>query len=422
VKAGTDPISLVTRRRLVVCLGTGGVGKTTVAAALAVRAAQGGRRVLVITIDPARRLADALGVSQLDNEPRELSGEVLRELGASAGGSLSAMMIDMKRTFDDLVDRFAESPEMREQILGNQIYQHLSDTLAGSVEYAAMAKVLEMYERKDFDLIVVDTPPSQHALDFLDAPQRIVEFLDSRLVKTLINPALAAGRFGFRVFHRATERILALMERVTGLTFLEDISEFLLIFADMSDRFQSRARDVRALLTGSQAGFVLVAGATPEAAMNGELFLEHLEKSEVPLVGVIVNRVRLWPSDGPSGAYTETAPVIADGPELRADVEALTRVLTEVGGPQTKPEATATAAVQVARRYASLVWQDARSTASLRGRARQSGLFYRAVPEFPRDVHDLSGLVQIGRHVFDDRPVASAQASETNAQETAAGH
>jgi hypothetical protein len=156
--------------------------------------------------------------------------------------------------------------------------------------------------------------------------------------------------------------------------------------------------------------------------LNGEAFLEHLEKSEVPLAGLLVNRMRLWPTDGPTGAYTEAAPLIPDGPELNADVEALTRVLEEVGGVQAEPGEAARAAVRVAKRYASLVQQDAQSTASLRGRARQSGLFYRPIPEFPRDVHDLTGLVQIGHHVFEDWPAESAQRSEANVPESAASH
>ncbi len=157
-------------------------------------------------------------------------------------------MLDMKRTFDDLVERFAESEAVRDRIFENSIYQHVSNALAGSVEYSAMEKVFELHESGAFDLIVVDTPPAQHALDFLEAPQRLLEFLDSRLVKMLIHPAFAASRFGFRLFHRGTQRVLHVLERITGIGFLEDLSEFLVAFDAMAVGFRDRAHRVRSLL------------------------------------------------------------------------------------------------------------------------------------------------------------------------------
>jgi anion-transporting ArsA/GET3 family ATPase len=187
------PEEIIDGRRVVVCVGSGGVGKTTISASLALGGARRGRRVLVLTIDPAKRLADALGVRSLGNTPRAIPRKVLDRLGVPAEGRLSAMMLDMKRTFDDLVERFAEDTVSRNRILENPIYQHASDALAGSAEYSAMEKVFELSERKDFDLIVLDTPPSQHALEFLEAPQRLLEFLDSRLVHLLLHPAFAAG-------------------------------------------------------------------------------------------------------------------------------------------------------------------------------------------------------------------------------------
>ena len=198
MKAEAFAERVLVRSQVAVCVGCGGVGKTTVAGALALEAARRGRRALVLTIDPARRLADALGVDALGNEAQDIPRAALDPLGVPPEGSLSALMLDMKRTFDDLVERFAENPAARDRILENPIYRHVSDALAGSVEYSAMEKVYELCERQQFDLIVVDTPPAQHALDFLDAPQRLVEFLDSRIVHIPIHPAMAAGRFGFR--------------------------------------------------------------------------------------------------------------------------------------------------------------------------------------------------------------------------------
>jgi anion-transporting ArsA/GET3 family ATPase len=186
--------ALVKERDMIVCVGTGGVGKTTLAAALALGAAHHGQRALVVTIDPARRLADALGIDDLANEPREITVEPSED--GPIPGQLFAMMLDTKQTFDDMVARFSESPEAKERILSNPIYQHLSSALAGSAEYAAMEKVFELHESAKFDIIIVDTPPSQHALDFIDTPRRLAGFRKSRLVQLLIRPALGVGGFG----------------------------------------------------------------------------------------------------------------------------------------------------------------------------------------------------------------------------------
>ncbi len=382
------------RPRIAVCVGCGGVGKTTIAAALGVEAARRGRRALVLTIDPARRLADALGLSALGNQPQPIPRRVLARLGVPEDGALAAMMLDMKRTFDDLVERFAESPEVRDRIFSNAIYQHASDALAGSVEYSAMEKVYELYEGRQFDLIVVDTPPAQHALDFLEAPQRLLEFLDSRLVQMLIHPAFAAGRFGFRLFQRGTHRVFQIIERISGLGFLEDISEFLLAFEGMSGGFRERARRVRALLVGSEAAFVLVAGTGGESQRQAVEFLERLEAFDVPLSGVLINRVRLWPEgDGPPDGLT--------GGELRdSDLAALAKALA-TGTPSDFPaEAAARAAVDTATGYAALVRRDARSTRTLRTRARDRGRYWGQVPEFAGDIHDLAGLAHIADAIF----------------------
>ncbi len=383
---------LIHDRRIIVCVGTGGAGKTTVAAALALAAARLGRRALVITIDPARRLADALGQGELGNEPQMLD---LAVDDKAAAGRVSAMMLDMKRTFDDLVDRFAEGPEAKERILQNPIYQHVSDALAGSAEYAAMEKVYELSQRADFDLIVVDTPPSQHALDFLESPRRLLDFLDSRMVQLLLHPAFAAGRFGFKLFHRSAQRAFRIIERVSGLAFLEDISEFLLAFEGMSEGFRARAGSVRALLLGPEAAFVLVAGASSEASRNATEFLDALESSAVPLAGVIVNRVRLWPGGGPAPTVFGLARFDS---EIASDLERLGNALE--GDRAGDGLAAARAAVDLAKRYASLVRVDEAGVAPLRSRCARAGWFLRCIPELPHDVHDLGSLTRIGRFLF----------------------
>ncbi|HEX5068347.1 MAG TPA: ArsA-related P-loop ATPase [Myxococcota bacterium] len=374
-------------RRILVCVGCGGVGKTTVAAAIALEAARSGRRALVITIDPARRLADALGLAALGDEPAALPPERLAQAGVPEGASLSAAMLDQKRTFDGLVERLAPDRVTRERILSNPIYQHVSDALAGSVEYSAMERVYELSQRPDFDSIVVDTPPAQHALDFLEAPQRLIEFLDSRLVHLLIHPALSAGRLGARWFQRGTQLGLRAIERLTGMGFLEDLSEFLLAFEGMAGGFRQRAERVRALLRGGNAGFVLVAGPERESVAQAQEFLARLESFEVELRGVVANRVRLWPGGGEP----------PDAEPRSEDVDALARALATVA-PQGYPaEAAARAAVACAAGYAALVRRDARALHALHQRAVAGGRrFWRAVPELPQDVGDLTTLARVG--------------------------
>jgi anion-transporting ArsA/GET3 family ATPase len=386
-----NPVAIARDRRILVCVGTGGVGKTTLSAAFALQGARLGRRVAVLTIDPARRLADALGVDALGNEPIDLPRDRLDALGVPPNGRLAASMLDMKRTFDSLVTRFAESDEVRRRILDNRIYQHVSDALAGSAEYSAMEKVFELSERDDFDLIVVDTPPSQHALDFLEAPRRLVEFLDSRLVQMLLHPAFAAGRLGFRIFQRGTERVLRVIERVSGFAFLEDISEFLLAFEGMSEGFRERARLVQARLVGPDCAFVLAASPAPLSTQHALGMLERLADARVPLAGVVVNRAHIWPAPGSTPDRV---------PAAGRDDDAV-RALADALADSADPEGAARAALASADGYAAWVRADAESTARLEARVARSGGFVRRVPELPGDVHDLEGLAHVAAWLFD---------------------
>jgi anion-transporting ArsA/GET3 family ATPase len=383
--APAAPRAVLASRRIVICLGCGGVGKTTVSAALALLGARLGRRVLVLTIDPARRLADALGLESVGHEPRRIAPELLAHLGVPPEGELSAAMLDMKSTFDELVARFARSDAERERILANPIYQHVSDALAGSAEYSAMEKVYQLAESKDLDLVVLDTPPAQHALDFLEAPERLLGFLESPLVRLMLHPAFAAGRTGFRLFQRGAARVLKVLERVSGLAFLEDISEFLLAFEGMSEGFRERARSVEQTLFGPQTAFVLAAGPGPQATAQGAALLDRLAASRASLAGLVVNRVRLWPGDGDESA-----------PEIRSEaLAALAAALGEAHGATFPAREAAAAALDLARGYASLVQRDAAAVEPLAERVRERGGFVSRIPEFDRDVHDLDGLAAI---------------------------
>jgi anion-transporting ArsA/GET3 family ATPase len=394
VSAPQAPTEALLARRVVACVGAGGVGKTTLAAAIGLGAAKRGRRVLVLTIDPARRLADALGVGALGPEPQAIPRALLTKLGVPAEGQLFAMMLDMKRTFDELVTRFAPDAAARERIFANRIYQHVSDALAGSAEYSAMEKVYEMSARPEFDLVVLDTPPSAHALDFLEAPERLIGMLDSRLVQLLLHPALSAGRLGLRLFQRGAHQAFVLIERITGFGFLEDVSEFLLAFEGMSEGFRRRAEAVRRLLFGSETAFVLAAAPSGESVAHARDLLARLEAHGARVVGVVANRIRAWPEG-------ETPPLPRAG-EREAWLADLTRAFAARGGAAFPARLAATAALDVLDGYAAAVSRDGEATAPLLAAASSSGCFVRRIPELPRDVHDLAGLAWIAEQFFEE--------------------
>ena len=258
--------------RVLVCAGTGGVGKTTIAAALAIQAALLGRRTLVLTIDPARRLANALGLDSLDSKPASVDLE---------GASLEAMMLDAKPTFDRLIKKLTPNDSERRRILDNRIYQHLSSALAGSAEYAAMEQVHELVQSNQYDLVVVDTPPADHALDFLRAPQRLREFLESRFVHTLVRPAMSASRIGLRLFGRPLHKMLGLLERIAGVGFLDDLSEFLSAIDGLSQGFRDRASRVESIRLSDETGFVLISSGNPGSGESAREFLSELERFRV---------------------------------------------------------------------------------------------------------------------------------------------
>ena len=304
---------------VIVCAGTGGVGKTTLAASLALRAACMGRRTLVLTIDPARRLADALGVETLSDEPAEIDLQAIDKSLRATGGSLSAMMLDPKPTFDRLVDRLTDNAESRQRILDNRFYQNLSEALAGSAEYAAMEQVNEAVESEDYDLVVVDTPPASHALDFLAAPRRLRAFLEGRFVGTLLKPTMSAGRFGFRVFGRPLHLMLGLIERIGGSGFLDDLSEFLSAVSGIADGFLDRALRVEKILLGESTRFILIGGARSGTEPGTLEFLDELETLDAKLAAIVLNRVPPWPL----AESAEDWLARADGQEMRDDLRRL---------------------------------------------------------------------------------------------------
>src|SRR5215467_5033820 len=289
------------RTRIIVCCGSGGVGKTTTAAALGLRAAERGRHVVVLTVDPARRLAQSMGLSSLDNTPRLVP--LAREGGS---GSLHAMMLDMKRTFDEIVEGHSD-PDRAAQILANPFYQSLSSSFAGTQEYMAMEKLGQLRRADEWDLIVVDTPPSRSALDFLDAPQRLSRFLDGRLIRLLTAPTRVSSRAYLKVVNAGFGMFTGVVTKVIGTQLLRDVQTFVAAFDTMFGGFRERAEDTYRLLQTPGTAFLVIATPEPDALREASYFVERLSQDRMPLAGLILNRVHPSPAARLSAARSLAA-------------------------------------------------------------------------------------------------------------------
>ena len=297
---------------IIVCCGSGGVGKTTTSAALAVRAAERGRRVCVMTIDPARRLAQSLGLDTLDNTPREIA-----DLGHASGGALFAMMLDMKRTFDEIVEQHAD-PERAEQILANSFYQSLSSSFAGTQEYMAMEKLGQLHRQSDeptsWDLVIVDTPPSRSALDFLDAPERLGLFLDGRFIRLLMAPARAGGRAYLRLVGAGFAVVSNALTKILGAQLLTDLQTLVAGLDSVFGGFRERADQTYALLQAPGTAFVVVAAPESDALREASYFVERLQEEQMPLAGLVMNRIhRKSGSDVSADRAAGAAEELAEG-------------------------------------------------------------------------------------------------------------
>ncbi|MEU6846012.1 ArsA family ATPase [Streptomyces sp. NPDC046716] len=283
-----DPLLDDPATRIVVCCGSGGVGKTTTAAALGLRAAERGRKVVVLTIDPARRLAQSMGIDSLDNVPRRVKG--VETGGDAAGGELHAMMLDMKRTFDEIVEAHADG-ERAEAILNNPFYQSLSAGFAGTQEYMAMEKLGQLRARDTWDLIVVDTPPSRSALDFLDAPKRLGSFLDGKLIRILMAPAKVGGRAGMKFLNVGMSMMTGALGKLLGGQLLRDVQTFVAAMDTMFGGFRTRADATYKLLQAPGTAFLVVAAPERDALREAAYFVERLAAERMPLAGLVLNRV-----------------------------------------------------------------------------------------------------------------------------------
>ncbi len=363
---------LLEGKRVCVCGGAGGVGKTTTSAAVALGMAAAGAKVAVVTIDPARRLANALGVQELENEPCRVPPERLAEAGLEIRGELWAMMLDPKRTFDELIDRVAPSTERAEEIKANRVYREISTAVSGSQEFTAIAKLYELDREGEFDLLVLDTPPSRNALDFLEAPGRLTSFLEGRALKAFLLPT----GLGMRILGRGASPLLAALRRVTGVDLLSDLSTFFSLLGGMTEDFRERAVRVEAMLRASTTAFLLITSAQSEPAQEAIWFGQTLRNSGLPFAGLIVNRVHH---------------------DLTGDLEpeAVRPLLPKQLGGELADRVT-----ENLRDYHVLAQRDDRNLGRLRRELNEPPMLL--VPHLDDDVHDVEGLLRIHRYLFAD--------------------
>jgi anion-transporting ArsA/GET3 family ATPase len=363
---------LLRDKRVCICAGSGGVGKTTSSAAIAAGMAARGKKVAVLTIDPAKRLADSLGLPELGNEERRVDPELFAAAGVDPGdGELWAMMLDAKATFDELVRRHAPDEETRDRILANRVYQQLSAALAGSQEYMAMEKLFELHAEDRYDLLVLDTPPTRSALDFLEAPRRLMQFIEGRALQVFMRPT----GLGMRFFGRGTSVMFSMLRRVTGVEVLEDLSEFFQAFSGMVGGFRERAKRVSELLADPETCFLVVCGPQGEPINEAVYFHRKLVEARLPFGGVIVNKVH-YGSDLP------------DSDDALA--ERLTRALGdgELAG----------RVMQNLDDYRGLARRDQHNIRRLTAEMRARSVIQ--VPYLDEDVHDVAGLMLINRYLF----------------------
>ncbi|MFJ6065386.1 ArsA family ATPase [Streptomyces tendae] len=427
--------------RIVVCCGSGGVGKTTTAAALGLRAAERGRKVVVLTIDPARRLAQSMGIDSLDNTPRRVKG-----VDDAAGGELHAMMLDMKRTFDEIVESHAD-PERAAAILGNPFYQSLSAGFAGTQEYMAMEKLGQLRAKDEWDLIVVDTPPSRSALDFLDAPKRLGSFLDGKLIRVLLAPAKVGGRAGMKFLNVGMSMMTGVLGKVLGGQFLKDVQTFVAAMDSMFGGFRTRADATYKLLQASGTAFLVVAAPERDALREAAYFVERLAAEDMPLAGLVLNRVhgsgadrlsaeralaaaenledpRIVDQDGgkagvrtspgnspdshgssgsadsvPDDAAPDTAP---EAPDTSSEISSEVTPAEAPDAPERSVDALAAGLLRLHAERMHLLAREQRTRD--RFTARHPEVAVTEVAALPGDVHDLAGLRDIGARLATGRP------------------
>jgi anion-transporting ArsA/GET3 family ATPase len=355
-----------------ICAGSGGVGKTTTSAAIASGMAARGLKVCVLTIDPAKRLADSLGLEEVGNEARRVDPALFEAQGVEMKGELWAMMLDAKATFDELVRRHAPDEETRDRVLSNRIYQQISAALAGSQEYMAMEKLFELHSEGRFDLLVLDTPPTRNALDFLDAPRRLTQFIEGRSMKVFMKPT----GITMKLAGRGASMMFSILKRLVGFDLLADLQEFFTAFSGMVDGFQERAKRVNELLSDPSTSFLVVCGPQGEPISEAVYFHRKLVEAKLPFGGVVVNKVHSF------------------GEAAQSDGEDLRHPLGELLGDDDLAERVAANFAD----YRALAERDAANIDHLAAELQTQVVI--RVPYLDEDVHDLAGLAEINRYLF----------------------
>ena len=362
---------LLEGKSVCICAGSGGVGKTTTSAAIATGMAARGLKVAVLTIDPAKRLADSLGLPELGNVERQVDPAMFTAAGMDlSGGELWAMTLDAKQTFDDVVRKHAPDEETRDRILENRIYKQLSNALAGSQEYMAMEKLFELHQENRYDLLVLDTPPSRDALDFLEAPKRLTQFIEGRSLQLFMKPT----GLGMKLFGAGTSVMFSVLRRVTGLNLLEDISEFFQAFSSMVGGFRERAMRVNELLADPGSCFLVVCGPQGEPITEAVYFHRKLVEARLPFGGVIVNKMHFECESAGAEAIT------AELTEALDDAELADRIVANYED------------------YSALAARDRRNVDRLTAEMKPRRVI--KIPYLDDEVHDLAGLMAINRYLF----------------------
>jgi anion-transporting ArsA/GET3 family ATPase len=367
---------VLSNHRVVVTVGSGGVGKTTTAAAMAVHAAMEGRRVLCLTIDPARRLANSLGLDEMTTSEQEVPAALFERQGLECKGALSAMMLDTKRTFDALVEKYASDEEARDRILDNQIYQYVASSLAGTQEYMAMEKLHEVRKDPQWDLVVLDTPPTSSALDFLTAPERLIDAIDSPAMRWFLQVFEGAGKEAFGLVGRGATVLLRGIGRITGIEFLEQVAEFVGGINELFGGFKERATQVSDALRSPEVAFVLVTSPDPMAIGEARYFSDKLDEAGMNREAIIVNRVH----------SLIDAPTVSDD----AQVDALAAVVpASIDAGRLQPRLAE--ALDLERTWAE------NDRAQVERLANELGGDSEIVevPSFDQDVYDLAALAQV---------------------------
>jgi anion-transporting ArsA/GET3 family ATPase len=376
---------LLEGKEVCICAGSGGVGKTTTSASVAMGMAARGKKVAVLTIDPAKRLANSLGLPELGNEERLVEPRRFEEHEIEMKGELWAMMLDAKRTFDDLIEHHAPDEETRDRILSNRIYQEVSNAMSGSQEYMAMEKLYELYQEARYDLLVLDTPPTRHALDFINAPERMTRFIEGKSLQFFLKP----GRFGIRALGRSGGALFSILKRLTGVDLLQDLSEFFLSFGDMARGFSDRAKRVNELLSHKKTTFLLVTGPEREPIDEAIYFWRRLTEAKLPFGGVIVNKVHhdylRWAEDSRGlDAGSALDRLVGDLERSLDGSRDGTRLAAKV--------------YENFQNYRVLAERDRENIARLTQRLREDRIIQ--VPYLDDDVHDIGGLAEINRYLF----------------------